>query len=198
MLCMVLLYMFRPNHQLNWLANVKGVDKPSTADPTLSRIVNATKSLLLDAYELCSDASPNCKMTYQRATILNEFYAGASGKSAAFRARKLESTLTNYFQTWAQLVVYYYRVVHEGDSHFGRTAASQRLPKDIIQTSPLQQDTMQEVIDAAKAHQEEEEEDGGDADKEQVALKHSLRKFFLALICHVVGSVNLILILTSI
>jgi hypothetical protein len=36
-------------------------------------------------------------MTQQRANILNEFYAGASGKTAGFRYRKNASMLVKYF-----------------------------------------------------------------------------------------------------
>ncbi|KFY92765.1 hypothetical protein V500_04036 [Pseudogymnoascus sp. VKM F-4518 (FW-2643)] len=112
----------------------------NSLDPILVRIINGTRSLLQDAYQLCSDNSPNCKMTYQRATILNEFYLGASGKSAAFRARKLESTLVDYFQTWTELV-----------------------------PTSQQQITMQEVVSAAKAYQEEE-----DNEEKQAALQRAL------------------------
>ncbi|ELR06866.1 hypothetical protein GMDG_08157 [Pseudogymnoascus destructans 20631-21] len=117
-------------------------------------------------------------MTYQRATILNEFYSGASGKSAAFRARKLESTLVDYFQTWTELVVYYYRVVYKEDGHFKGTPESQQLPKDIIQPTSQQQSTMQEVVSAPKAYQEEE-----DNEEKQAALQRALQKLF-----HIVGS----------
>jgi hypothetical protein len=45
------------------------------ADVDLVRITHAAESVLRDAYALCSDTSPERKMTQQRANILNEFYA---------------------------------------------------------------------------------------------------------------------------
>ena len=57
-------------------------------------------------------------MTQQRANILNEFYAGASGKADGFRYFKNASTLVTYFTTIKQLLVYYYRVVYSEDGHF--------------------------------------------------------------------------------
>lgn len=62
-------------------------------DPDLIRILVAAESMLRDAYDLCSETSPDRKMTQQRANILNKFYAGASGRSAGFRYFKNESTL---------------------------------------------------------------------------------------------------------
>ncbi|KAG4427194.1 hypothetical protein IFR05_017323, partial [Cadophora sp. M221] len=50
-------------------------------DPNLVRILVAAEAVLRDAYRLCSNTSPDRKMTQQRANILNEFYAGASGKA---------------------------------------------------------------------------------------------------------------------
>ena len=57
-------------------------------------------------------------MTQQQANILNEFYAGASGKADRFRYYKNASTLVKYFTTFKQLLVYYYRVVYSKDRHF--------------------------------------------------------------------------------
>jgi Orsellinic acid/F9775 biosynthesis cluster protein D/Helicase conserved C-terminal domain/DEAD/DEAH box helicase len=163
---------------------LKGLSE--STNPTLVRIVNATRSLLQDAYRLCNDNSPDCKMTYQRATILNQFYAGASGKSDAFRASKLESTLVDYFRTWTQLVVYYYRVVYLEDGHFekhlaGSEPESRRLPKEVIQPTSQQERMMQEIIKLAEVP--------NDDDDDEATLKHALQNFFLALICHTVGSV---------
>jgi len=162
------------------LPSAKELGKDSFGDPILARIINATKSLLQDAYELCSDASPDRKMTHQRACILNEFYAGASGKSAAFRYHKLGSSLVAYFNTWTQLVIYYYRVVYSDNGHFTREQPSQAVPKDVIQPTSSQRKAMDKVVVLAR-----EEMD----DSEDVSLKHALRQFFLSLICHVVGSV---------
>jgi hypothetical protein len=72
-------------------------------DPNLVRILVAAEAILRDAYRLCSDTSPDRKMTQQRANILNEFYAGASGKADGFRYYKNASTL-------------YYRICSNGVS----------------------------------------------------------------------------------
>jgi hypothetical protein len=73
-------------------------------DPVLARIIAAPRSLLREAYELCRDTSPERKITHQCACILNEFYAGVTGKSKAFRYYKIESSLVKYFHTQAQLL----------------------------------------------------------------------------------------------
>jgi hypothetical protein len=86
----------------------------------LVRILAAAEAVLRDAYQLCSDRSPDRKMTQQRANILNEFYAGASGKADGFRYYKSESTLVKYFTAFKQLLVYYNRVVYSEDGHFTR------------------------------------------------------------------------------
>jgi hypothetical protein len=40
--------------------------------------------MLSGAYQRYNPASPDYKMTQQRANILNEFYAGASGRAQGF------------------------------------------------------------------------------------------------------------------
>lgn len=106
-------------------------------DPDLVRILAAAEAMLRDAYRLCSNTSPDRKMTQQRANILNEFYTGASGKADGFRYFKNASTLVTYFTTMKQLLVYYYRVVYCDDGHFTRAQPEQTLPGDVIQpTAP--------------------------------------------------------------
>ncbi|KFZ22884.1 hypothetical protein V502_02629, partial [Pseudogymnoascus sp. VKM F-4520 (FW-2644)] len=75
------------------------------ANHDLARILRAAEAVLRDAYALYSDTSPERKMTQQRANILNEFYAGASGRSDGFRYYKNPSTLAKYFATFKQLLV---------------------------------------------------------------------------------------------
>ena len=93
-------------------------------------------------YEMCMHSvvitSPDCKMTYQCATILNQFHMGALGKLDASRAYKQELTLVYYFHTWVKLMVYYYWVIYKEDGHFERTTESWWLPKEAIQLTPLQ------------------------------------------------------------
>jgi hypothetical protein len=149
-------------------------------DPDLVRILVAAEAVLRDAYRLCSDTSPDRKMTQQRANILNEFYAGASGKADGFRYFKNASTLVTYFTTMKQLLVYYYRVVYCEGGHFARAKPDQVLPRDVIQPTALQIQAMDEIMEALALEDEEEAE---------LALKHAIRRFYLALICHTVGSV---------
>ena len=149
-------------------------------DPDLVRILVAAEAVLRDAYRLCSDTSPDRKMTQQRANILNEFYAGASGKADGFRYFKNASTLVTYFTTMKQLLVYYYRVVYNKDGHFTRAKPDQVLPKDVIQPTAPQIQAMDEIMEALAVEDEEEAE---------LALKHAIRRLYLALICHTVGSV---------
>jgi hypothetical protein len=72
------------------------------ADTDLARILTAAEATLRDAYRLCSDTSPDRKMTQQRAKQLGEFREGGSdirnGWSRAFRSFKNESSLTSYFR----------------------------------------------------------------------------------------------------
>ncbi|KAF4611388.1 hypothetical protein G7Y89_g15625 [Cudoniella acicularis] len=101
-------------------------------DPYLVRILVTAEAVLRDVYRLCSDTSPDRKMTQQRANILNEFYAGASGKADRFRYFKNASTLVTYFTTMKQLLVYHYRVVYYEGGHFTRAKLDQVLPRDVI------------------------------------------------------------------
>ena len=128
-------------------------------DPILARIIAGTRSLLNAAYELCSDTSPDRKMTYQRACILNEFYAGATGKSDAFRHYKMESSRVKYFNTWVQLAVYYYRVVYTKDGHFTRRRHDYQVPKDSIQVTASQHNAFEDVVQAAQSRKVDEDED---------------------------------------
>jgi hypothetical protein len=152
----------------------------NATDPNLVRVLVAAEAVLRDAYRLCSDTSPDRKMTQQRANILNEFYAGASGKADGFRYFKNASTRVTYFTTMKQLLVYYYRVVYHEDGHFTRAKPDQVLPKDVIQPTALQIQAMDEIMAALAV------EDGEEA---ELALKHAIRRLYLALICQVVGSV---------
>jgi hypothetical protein len=119
-------------------------------------------------------------MTQQRANILNEFYAGASGKADGFRYFKNASTLVTYFTTMKQLLVYYYRVVYCKDGHFTRAQPNQTLPGDVIQPTSQQIQAMDEITVALALEDMEEAEP---------ALKHAIRRLYFALICHTVGSV---------
>ena len=71
----------------------------------LVRILAVTDRMLHKAYRICSDLSPDRKMTQQHANILNEFYSSTSGQSKGFRYKKNPST-TEYFRVWKQLLVY--------------------------------------------------------------------------------------------
>lgn len=155
-------------------------DARGAADPDLVRILVAAESVLRDAYQLCSDNSPDRKMTQQRANILNEFYAGASGRADGFRHFKNPSTLTKYFAAMKQLLVYYYRVVYCEGGHFTRSYPDQKLPRDVIQPTALQIQAMDEIMEALACE---------DKEKGELAVKHAIRRLYLALICHIVGSV---------
>ncbi|KFZ22997.1 hypothetical protein V502_02522, partial [Pseudogymnoascus sp. VKM F-4520 (FW-2644)] len=128
----------------------KEVDRGAegATDPNLVRILAAAEAMLRDAYKLCSDTSPDRKMTQQRANILNEFYAGASGKADGFRHFKNPSTLVTYFTTMKQLLVYYYRVVHCEGGHFTRAKPDQVLPRDVIRPTKTQTQAMDEIMAA--------------------------------------------------
>jgi len=162
--------------------------KATNSDRDLARILAAVQALLSQAYQLCSKTSPDCKMTQQRANILNEFYTGASGQAGGFRYRKEPSTLTDYFRVWQQLLAYYWRVVWAKEDHF--TTSSQPEPEleqqgqgllpNALQPTPSQAQATEAVL-AALALDPDEDED-------QLLLQHAVRKLCLALICQQVGS----------
>jgi hypothetical protein len=116
-------------------AATAGAGGDGGADAELVRIIQAAESVLRDAYALCSNTSPSRRMTQQRANILNEFYAGASGRSDGFQYYKNPSTLVKYFATFKKLLAYLFRVAvadEDGeDRHFTRTDAKQRLPGQV-------------------------------------------------------------------
>ncbi|KFY12187.1 hypothetical protein V491_06882 [Pseudogymnoascus sp. VKM F-3775] len=119
-------------------------------------------------------------MMQQRANILNEIYAGASGKADGFRHFKNPSTLVTYFTTMKQLLVYYYRVVHSEGGHFTRAKPDQVLPRDVIRPTKTQTQAMDEIMAALAVV---------DAEEAELALKHAIRRPYLALICDTVCSV---------
>ena len=105
-------------------------------DPKLIRILIVAEVVLRDAYRLCSNTSLDRKMTQQRANILNEFYAGVSGKADGFRYFKNASIFVIYFTIIKQLLIYYYRVIYNENNYFTGAQAElgkQILPVDIIQ-----------------------------------------------------------------
>jgi hypothetical protein len=148
-------------------------------DADLARIADAAEAVLRDAYALCSDTSPDRKMTQQRANILSEFYAGASGRADGFRYYKNPSTLVKYFTTFKRLLAYYYHIVYRDDGHFTRAGPDQSLPGDAIQPTAQQRQAFREIIDALDGQQ----------DDDDAPLKHAIRRLYLALICQTVGSV---------
>ncbi|KAJ0126877.1 Uncharacterized protein HZ326_30017 [Fusarium oxysporum f. sp. albedinis] len=111
------------------------------ADTDLGRILAAAESTFRDAYKLCSDRSPDRKMTQQRAKRLSNFHYDnsnmISAKASRFRSFKNESSLTLYFQIIKQLFTYYYREVFYNDGHFTREHNHQTLPRDVIETAPI-------------------------------------------------------------
>lgn len=121
----------RSSFQLPSKKELGGATEDAT-DSDLVEIILAAEIVLRDAHGLCSDISPNRKMTQQRAVILNDFYSDASGKAKGFRDFKIPSTLVTYFTTMKQLLVYYYRVVYKSDGHFTPSEPDQMLPKQII------------------------------------------------------------------
>ncbi|RBA14537.1 hypothetical protein FPRO05_03329 [Fusarium proliferatum] len=173
-------------------------------DTDLRRILTAAEGTLRDAYKLCSDKSPDRKMTQQRAKRLSNFRNDdsyiSSVKASRFRSFKNESSLTSYFRITKQLLAYYYRVVYREDGHFTRGDESHAVPQDTIETTPLQRKAMEDVIGAlwrrdkaAKGRETPscDKKDGvatRDYDEHDAELKHSIRKFYISLICQTVGS----------
>jgi hypothetical protein len=84
-----------------------------------------------------------------------------------------------YFTTIKQLLVYYYRVVYNKDGHFTRVKPDQMLPKDVIQPTAPQIQAINKIMEALTI------EDGEEA---KLALKHIIRRFYLALICYTISS----------
>lgn len=157
-------------------------------DPDLIRILAAAEAVLRDAYRLCSDTSMERKMTQQRANILNEFYAGASGRSDGFRYFKNASTLVKYFATMKQLLAYCYRVVLSETGHFTSSEPEQVLPVDIIRENGLQASAARRIMESLAMIDANDHDDANAAKVAHAALKSAVRQFYVALICHDVGS----------
>jgi hypothetical protein len=83
-----------------------------------------------------------------------------------------------------QLLAYYYRVVNCEGGHFTRAKPDQVLPRDVIQPTAPQIQAMDEIMEALAAPEDED-----DKEEAELALKHAIRRLYLALICHTVGSV---------
>jgi superfamily II DNA or RNA helicase len=162
------------------------------ADSDLRRILNAADGTLRDAYATCSETSPDGKMTQQRAKRLSNFRGSddhmSNANASKFREFKNEKSLTSYFRTAKQLLVYYYRVVFRDDGHFTRESNSQVLPRDIIEGTSWQEKTMQNIINALRRQDETLPlRSGGDKERD-IELKGAIRAFYISLICHTVGS----------
>ncbi|KAH6959554.1 hypothetical protein BKA56DRAFT_449155, partial [Ilyonectria sp. MPI-CAGE-AT-0026] len=164
----------------------------------LRRILAAAEALFRSAYMLVSDRSQDRKMTHQRAQTLSDFASGAGkkGKDIAFRNFKNPSTLTTYFRKMKELLVYYYRVVYREDGHFTREEEDQVVPRDVIEPTDKQRQAMDEMFSALREEDEDREEGsgsggGGDGggDESESRLACAIRRFYVALICHSVGSV---------
>jgi hypothetical protein len=78
-----------------------------------------------------------------------------------------------------QLLVYYYRVVYYKGGYFTRTKPDQILPKDVIQPTKQQIQAINKITQALGFEDEEEV---------MLALKHAVRRLYLALICQTVSS----------
>ncbi|OBT94394.1 hypothetical protein VE01_07776 [Pseudogymnoascus verrucosus] len=79
-----------------------------------------------------------------------------------------------------QLLVYYYRVVHCEGGHFTWAKPDQVPPRDIIRPTKTQTQAIDEIMAALAVEDEAEAE---------LALKHAIRRLYLAMICHTVSSV---------
>jgi hypothetical protein len=78
-----------------------------------------------------------------------------------------------------QLLVYYYRVVYNEDGHFTRVKPDQVLPKDVIQPTAPQIQAIDKIMEALTIEDKEEA---------KLALKHTIRRLYLALICYTISS----------
>ncbi|EGU73388.1 hypothetical protein FOXB_16102, partial [Fusarium oxysporum f. sp. conglutinans Fo5176] len=190
-------------------------DGTGRAATDLRRILAAAEGMLRDAYRLCSDKSPERKMTQQRAKRLSNFRGEdsrlSSIKSDKFRSFKNESSLTSYFRIQKQLLAYYYRTVFRADGHFTRERDDQIVPRDIIEATSMQQQAMKNIISILRRqdkmvkgkdnkNSDNDDDDGGDHDRADNGnegngvidgdgdLKHAIRKFCISLICQTVGS----------
>ncbi|WKT53704.1 hypothetical protein QSH57_004288, partial [Fusarium oxysporum f. sp. vasinfectum] len=164
---------------------------PRSIDPLdddLRRILAAAEGMLRDAYRLCSDKSPERKMTQQRAKRLSNFRGEnsklSSIKADKFRSFKNESSLTSYFRIQKQLLAYYYRTVFRADGHFTRERDDQIVPRDTIEATSMQQQAMKNIISILRR----QDKMGNGVVDGDCELKHAIRKFCISLICQTVGS----------
>jgi hypothetical protein len=181
-------------------------DGTGRAATDLRRILAAAEGMLRDAYRLCSDKSPERKMTQQRAKKLSNFRGDdssimSSAKANIFRSFKNESSLTSYFRIQKQLLAYYYRVVFCADGYFTREYDNQVVPRDTIEATSIQEQAMKDIIRILRRQDkmvreknnnnddhDDNTEVNGDLDNNDHELKHAIRKFYISLICQTVGS----------
>jgi hypothetical protein len=71
-------------------------------------------------------------------------------------------------------------VVYYEDSHFPRTQPAQMLPHDIIQPTASQIQAIDKIVDILIVEDREEAEQ---------ALKYTVRRLYLALICYIINSI---------
>lgn len=173
-------------------------------DTDLRRILAAAEKILWDAHKLCSDRSPDRKMTPHHAKRLGNFRGDVRGWRAGneFRTFKKAATLQTYFRIWKQLLAYYYRVVYREDGHFTRDSGDQVLPRDVIETTSQQRQAMGDIISALRRQDQVMDSvssgrakkrpgkrgNSGEADGQRDdELKQAIRNFYVSLICQTIG-----------
>lgn len=160
----------------------------------------AAEALFRKGYSLVADRSLERKMTRQRAQQLSDFASGSSkkGKDIAFYYFKNKSTLTTYFRRIKELLVYYYRVAYQQNGHFTHETEDQVLPQDVVEPTQEQRKAMDKLFEMVR---ELRERDGINSDdyteKDKARLEHAVRKFYMRLICHYVGSAHFRLLVLS-
>lgn len=180
-------------------------------DADLVRVLAAADAVLQRAYRLCSDRTPESRMTYQRALVLSDFLGSmisrtgsapaSSSRSRGFRYMKRPSTLTSYFNTTKQLLAYYYRVVYREDGHFPRGSPDQRVPQSVIEQTAEQEAATREIEaalarlaatggnhDNAGEGNSNNDDGGGEGGARREALQRAVRRLLLAFITQRVGS----------
>lgn len=179
------------------------VEKQDSEEEKLETILGAVDILLRKAYDLVADRSLERKMTRQRAQQLSNFASGSGkkGRDIAFRCFKNESTLTSYFRKIKELLVFYYRVVYKEDGHFTRETDEQTIPQDLIDKNDEQIQAMDEMFEALQATGGGGDSVGGSSSNGSSSkmknngggnqrLERAIRKFYMRLICHNVGSAH--------
>lgn len=142
----------------------------------LGRITDALEDVLRETHTWCT-SEWSTKLTWQRQLALSNFRTAETGtKMRAWDPVKAPDTLAKYYRVCKQLMVYYFRTVHQETAHFSAAEEDHSVPEEVITPSSEQLfawDLVMEESSNASCH---------------AALKDAVLSFCMTLITHDTGS----------